>query len=121
MHIAQADALLVFVVIRDIASRLILDYLACEINARLDADLNACRDSGVDLHNLCNSVAGVLYKVNVSVTSPIKCLMTDPDYAELKDALGLNKDSKVLLFSTEGDTDPDKYKSIVWGGEYATV
>ena len=51
----------------------------------------------------------------------IASLMTDPDYAELKDALGLNKDSKVLLFSTEGDTDPDKYKSIVWGGEYATV
>lgn len=51
----------------------------------------------------------------------IATIMTDPDYAELKDALGLNKDSKVLLFSTEGDTDPDKYKSIVWGGEYATV
>ena len=51
----------------------------------------------------------------------IATIMTDPDYAELKEALGLNKDSKVLLFSTEGDTDPDKYKSIVWGGEYATV
>ena len=51
----------------------------------------------------------------------IASLMTDPDYAELKEALGLNADSKVLLFSTEGDTDPDKYKSIVWGGEYATV
>ena len=51
----------------------------------------------------------------------IASLMTDPDYAELKEALGLGADSKVLLFSTEGDTDPDKYKSIVWGGEYATV
>ena len=51
----------------------------------------------------------------------IASLMTDPDYAELKEALGLNENSKVLLFSTEGDTDPDKYKSIVWGGEYATV
>ena len=51
----------------------------------------------------------------------IVSLMTDPDYVELKEALGLGKDSKVLLFSTEGDTDPDKYKSIVWGGEYATV
>ena len=51
----------------------------------------------------------------------IVSLMTDPDYAELKEALELNENSKVLLFSTEGDTDPDKYKSIVWGGEYATV
>ena len=51
----------------------------------------------------------------------IATIMTDPDYAELKEALELNENSKVLLFSTEGDTDPDKYKSIVWGGEYATV
>ncbi len=51
----------------------------------------------------------------------IATIMTDPDYAELKEALELNEKSKVLLFSTEGDTDPDKYKSIVWGGEYATV
>lgn len=51
----------------------------------------------------------------------IATIMTDPDYAELKAALELNENSKVLLFSTEGDTDPDKYKSIVWGGEYATV
>lgn len=51
----------------------------------------------------------------------IDSIMRDPDYAELKAALELNEKSKVLLFSTEGDTDPDKYKSIVWGGEYATV
>ncbi len=51
----------------------------------------------------------------------IATIMKDPEYAELKDALELNENSKVLLFSTEGDTDPDKYKSIVWGGEYATV
>lgn len=51
----------------------------------------------------------------------IATIMTDPDYAELKAALELNENSNVLLFSTEGDTDPDKYKSIVWGGEYATV
>ena len=51
----------------------------------------------------------------------IATIMTDPDYADLKNALELNENSKVLLFSTEGDTDPDKYKKIVWGGEYATV
>ena len=51
----------------------------------------------------------------------IATIMTNPDYAELKNALELNENSKVLLFSTEGDTDPDKYKKIVWGGEYATV
>ncbi|MCR4589828.1 MAG: diaminopropionate ammonia-lyase [Lachnospiraceae bacterium] len=45
----------------------------------------------------------------------ISTVMQDESYRELKDGLGLNKDSKVLMFSTEGDTDPDKYKEIVWG------
>jgi diaminopropionate ammonia-lyase len=36
----------------------------------------------------------------------------------LKDALKIDENSSVLLFSTEGDTDPKKYKEIVWGGEY---
>jgi diaminopropionate ammonia-lyase len=43
-------------------------------------------------------------------------LMTDPDYADLRKEIGLTADSRVLLFSTEGDTDPDRYKNIVWKG-----
>ena len=43
--------------------------------------------------------------------------MTNPAYADLKEALGLNRASRVLLFSTEGDTDPDRYKEIVWDGK----
>lgn len=45
-------------------------------------------------------------------------LMTNPEYKELKEAIGLDEKSKVLLFSTEGDTDPDKYREIVWKGAY---
>lgn len=44
-------------------------------------------------------------------------IMTDPEYAELKAQLKLDKDSRVLLFSTEGDTDPERYEEIVWGGK----
>jgi len=33
----------------------------------------------------------------------------------------LGADSQVLLFSTEGDTDPERYRDIVWGGDYATA
>ncbi|MBS6644907.1 MAG: diaminopropionate ammonia-lyase [Clostridiaceae bacterium] len=46
----------------------------------------------------------------------LACIMLMDEYKELREHLGLNKDSKVLLFSTEGDTDPDRYKSIVWDG-----
>lgn len=47
----------------------------------------------------------------------LSSLMTNPDCKDLKDALALNKQSKVLLFSTEGDTDPIRYRSIVWEGK----
>lgn len=45
-------------------------------------------------------------------------IMTNEDYKDLKDALELDENSRVLLFSTEGDTDPYKYREIVWNGEY---
>jgi len=48
----------------------------------------------------------------------ISTIMTDPAYAELKAALGLDEKSQVLMFSTEGDTDPVNYKKIVWNGAY---
>lgn len=48
----------------------------------------------------------------------ITAIMTDDKYKELREKLNLNENSRVLLFSTEGDTDPDKYKQIVWDGEY---
>ncbi len=51
----------------------------------------------------------------------ISTLMTDNGYQELREALELGPDSKVLMFSTEGDTDPEKYQEIVWGGAYPTV
>ena len=47
----------------------------------------------------------------------LAALMTRDELQELKNALKLDKDSKVLFFSSEGDTDPEKYKSIVWDGE----
>lgn len=45
----------------------------------------------------------------------VATLMTNPEYSDLRDKLNLNKDSVVLMFSTEGDTDPDSWKKIVWG------
>ena len=47
----------------------------------------------------------------------IATLMTDPAYQELKEAIGLDENSVVLMFSTEGDTDPENYRAIVWEGK----
>lgn len=46
----------------------------------------------------------------------LACIMTMDEYRPLREHLGLDETSKVLLFSTEGDTDPIRYKSIVWDG-----
>lgn len=46
----------------------------------------------------------------------VHALMTKPKYQELKDALKLNADSEVLLVSSEGDTDPERYHEITWEG-----
>lgn len=46
----------------------------------------------------------------------LTALLSDTHYAAFKQALGLNQDSVVLCFSTEGDTDPEMYKKVVWQG-----
>ena len=51
----------------------------------------------------------------------LSVLLEDPAYAPLRRALELDRDSQVLLFSTEGDTDPEQYRKIVWEGEYASI
>jgi diaminopropionate ammonia-lyase len=35
-----------------------------------------------------------------------------------REALKLGRDSTILMFSTEGDTDPVRYRSAVWDGEF---
>jgi diaminopropionate ammonia-lyase len=45
-------------------------------------------------------------------------LLRDAEYKDFREALGLGLESTVLLFSTEGDTDPEKFHDIVWDGEF---
>lgn len=44
-------------------------------------------------------------------------IMLNPEYADFKEALELDENSVVLCFSTEGDTDPIRYKEIMWEGK----
>lgn len=39
-----------------------------------------------------------------------------PHFAELKALLGLNRDSQVLLINSEGNTDPEYFRRVVWEG-----
>ena len=46
-------------------------------------------------------------------------ILTEPELADMKQELGLDETSRVLLFSTEGATDRENYRRIVWDGSFS--
>ena len=57
--------------------------------------------------------ADVISGESGAVTAGLASLMAQDAFADVKHALKLNSDSVLLLFSTEGDTDPEAYREIV--------
>ena len=54
-----------------------------------------------------------------SGASTMGCLMEILTHnKELRHHAGINQDSHILLFSTEGDTNPESYKEILWTKDY---
>lgn len=51
----------------------------------------------------------------------LSLILEDDGLKEIADKLNINKDSKILVISTEGDTDPENYKRIVWDGAYTSI
>lgn len=48
-------------------------------------------------------------------------LTQSEELKEIKEKLNINKDSKILVISTEGDTDPVNYRKVVWDGAYTSI
>jgi diaminopropionate ammonia-lyase len=48
-------------------------------------------------------------------------VLLDSKYKDLKRQLGIDPNSRILCFSTEGDTDRENYRKIVWDGAYASL
>ena len=51
----------------------------------------------------------------------LDAIMLDDRYRDLREYLELDRFSQVLLFSTEGNTDPMKFRRVIWDGEYPTT
>jgi diaminopropionate ammonia-lyase len=51
----------------------------------------------------------------------LAAVMESGAYRDLREAIGLDRFSQVLIFSTEGNTDPMKFRKVLWDGEYPTV
>jgi diaminopropionate ammonia-lyase len=45
-------------------------------------------------------------------------ILRNPEYRELKEVLKLDENSILLFFSSEGDTDRENYRRILWDGIY---
>jgi len=43
-------------------------------------------------------------------------VMEQPELEPLRNALGLGPDSQVLLINTEGNTDPEDFRRVLWDG-----
>lgn len=48
-------------------------------------------------------------------------LFRNGELREIKEQLGLDENSRILCFSTEGDTDKENYRRIVWDGLYPGI
>ena len=45
-------------------------------------------------------------------------IMQLPEYADLRDLLELDNSSEILLINSEGNTDPDYFRKVVWSGRH---
>jgi diaminopropionate ammonia-lyase len=87
-----------------------------------DAAMAVPDDAAVEImRRLANPVAGdVPIVAGESAVAGIVALVAAMEDAEAKALLGLDSGSRVLVFGTEGDTDPELYRELV-GADAATV
>ncbi|EBR8158060.1 diaminopropionate ammonia-lyase [Salmonella enterica subsp. enterica serovar Newport] len=98
--------------------QLLRDYAAAFASCPDDVSALGMRMLGNPLPGDPHIVSG---ESGAVTTGLLARLMTDPALAETRDALGIDEHSRVLVISTEGDTDPQKYLDIVWGGQYPSA
>jgi len=53
-----------------------------------------------------------------STTGLVYELLMNPEAQTLRQQIGLNENSRILCFSTEGDTDKENYRRVLWNGAY---
>ncbi|WP_261304425.1 diaminopropionate ammonia-lyase [Paenibacillus andongensis] len=51
----------------------------------------------------------------------LSLILEENDFPEIAEKININKDSNILIISTEGDTDPESYRKIVWDGIYPSI
>ena len=91
-----------------------IDYdKAAEYEKKLRHDVMA------HVHTYGDACPKAMPIIHLGATS---CYVGDnTDIILMREALELDRFSQVLMFSTEGNTDPMKFRKVLWDGEYPTV
>lgn len=101
-----------------LAWNLLRDYSDMFISCPDNVAANGMRILGNPLGSDPRVVSGESGAVTTGIVS---MLLQDKDLREVRDILKLDKTSNILVFNTEGDTDPENYRRIVWDGAYSST
>lgn len=94
--------------------RLLRDYADMFISCPDYIAANGMRILGNPIREDARVISGESGAVTTGILQQI---MQKEELQEIKHRLNLNKNSKILLFNTEGDTDTVGYRRIVWYGQ----
>ncbi len=87
--------------------------IAWDILGGCAAGAFACSDDVTERGMRLLSRAGIVSGESGAVTAGLLDALAEPDSSMLREEIRLQEDSVVLLISTEGDTDPENYRSII--------
>ncbi|MBZ2174978.1 diaminopropionate ammonia-lyase [Schnuerera sp. xch1] len=91
------------------------DYADAFISCPEYVSANGMRVLGNPLNEDDKVVSGESGSVTAGI---VYSLLKDEKLKDLKEQLEIDETSKILVINTEGDTDPEHYRKIVWDGLY---
>lgn len=97
------------------AWEILRDFCCCYVGCEDFTAANGVRILANPLHGDTFVEAGESGAVGLGV---LDLLCNNDRFGELKQELAIDRDSTLLFFNTEGATDPETYREIVWHGKY---
>ncbi len=91
------------------------DFSSCYISCDNFVAANGVRILANSLKGDDTIEAGESGAVGIGI---LDLIVNDPAFTRLKQELGIGTDSSLLFFNTEGATDPENYREILWHGKY---
>ena len=101
-----------------IAWEILRDFPCCYISCSNFVAANGIRILANPLRGDAVVEAGESGSVGIGL---LDLLVNNPDFDKLKHELEIGSDSTLLFFNTEGATDPENYREILWHGKYQSL